>query len=104
MTIAAALEALRPPYKRQLDEDGVMVGVSRQALHEMLEHIAANGVEKALEVAFRYAGIGGDHHKAWVIDQMVRALTGDQYANWVHDACIGENGDADYTWSAGIPP
>lgn len=30
----------------------------------------------ALEVASKYAMYDGDHHKMWVIDQMVRHLTG----------------------------
>ena len=29
----------------------------------------------ALELAVKYGGIDGEHHKAWVIDQIVRALT-----------------------------
>jgi hypothetical protein len=33
-------------------------------------------VEEALEVAQTYGGTDGEHHKNWVIDQMVRALTG----------------------------
>ena len=33
-------------------------------------------IKRALDYAVRYGGIDGDHHKAWVIDQMVRALTG----------------------------
>lgn len=33
-------------------------------------------IAKALEFASEYAYIDGDHHKMWVIDQMVRALTG----------------------------
>lgn len=32
-------------------------------------------IAKALEFADCYGGIDGDHHKMWVIDQMVRALT-----------------------------
>lgn len=35
-----------------------------------------NGVPKALEVASDYGQCDGAHHKMWVIDQMVRALTG----------------------------
>jgi len=30
---------------------------------------------KAMEIALRYGQIDGAHHKAWVIDQMMRALT-----------------------------
>lgn len=33
-------------------------------------------IEQALEIIFRWGGIDGDHHRAWVIDQVVRALTG----------------------------
>ncbi len=33
-------------------------------------------IAAALDIADRFGGIDGDHHKAWVIDQMVRALTG----------------------------
>lgn len=33
-------------------------------------------IERALKLAVKYGGIDGDHHKAWVIDQMVRELTG----------------------------
>lgn len=31
---------------------------------------------RANQLAFKYAGIDGSHHKDWVIDQMVRALHG----------------------------
>lgn len=33
-------------------------------------------IEKALAVAIKYGLTDGAHHKMWVIDQMVRALTG----------------------------
>jgi hypothetical protein len=33
-------------------------------------------VERALHFASEYGYIDGDHHKMWIIDQMVRALTG----------------------------
>ena len=36
-------------------------------------------IEKAIDLAVQYGGIDGDHHKAWGIDQMVRALAGDRY-------------------------
>lgn len=60
--------------------------------------------EKAVELAVRYGGIDGDHHKAWVIDQMVRALTGDDYARVVAEAKAGEDGPETYRWDVGIPP
>lgn len=33
-------------------------------------------IDRAIDVAVRYGGFDGAHHKAWVIDQMVRELTG----------------------------
>lgn len=44
-------------------------------------------IQDALEVARRHGGHDGAHHKDWVIDQMVRALTGDQYEAWVAETC-----------------
>jgi hypothetical protein len=61
-------------------------------------------IDLALDFALRYGQIGGDHHKAWVIDQMVRALTGDQYEQWVREAKDGEDGPNTYDWDEGIAP
>jgi len=61
-------------------------------------------VAKALEVAERFGGSDGDQHKAWVIDQMVRALTGSAYTEWVAAACAGEDGPDTYSWDEGIAP
>ena len=36
---------------------------------------AERRIANALEIAFRWSQIDGEHHKAWAIDQMVRALT-----------------------------
>ena len=56
----------------------------------------------ALQFAETYACIDGEHHKQWVIDQMVRALCGDAfYRSWVEDY----NRDPDYAdWDEGIAP
>jgi hypothetical protein len=59
---------------------------------------------KALDIARQYGGIVGDHHRAWVIDQMVRALTGDGYAMFVADAKAGKDGPETYDWDEGIAP
>jgi len=50
----------------------------------------------ALEIAVRYGSIDGAHHKAWVIDQMMRILAGDNY-----NELIKENGGE---WDCGIAP
>lgn len=80
-------------------------------------------VSKALDYARQYGGIEGDHHKAWVIDQMVRALTGcpevskeaagysykaqgesQEYAKFLADTKAGNDGPDTYGWEVGIPP
>lgn len=71
----------------------------------------------ALEILDRSGGVEGDHHKAWVIDEVLRALTGclfervngrlvgvaggesDEYRAWV------KKRQADgYDWDVGTPP
>jgi hypothetical protein len=65
---------------------------------------AVGPTQMALEIATRWGGIDGDHHKAWVIDQMVRALTGESYAAFVTDARDGEDGPETYDWNEGVAP
>ena len=64
----------------------------------------AKRIYAAVELAVQYGGIDGDHHKAWVLDQMVRVLTGDDYARVVADAKDGEDGPDTYAWNEGIAP
>lgn len=85
-------------------------------------------IQQAITLAVKYGGIEGDHHKAWVIDQMVRALTGcpmilkdaidcngipytfedmgesQEYLEVVRDARKGEDGPQTYNWEVGIAP
>ena len=60
-------------------------------------------IAAALEVA-RYGTTDGDHHKMWVIDQMIRALLDDKYEDWVTEFCGGEDGPDTYEWDEGVPP
>lgn len=58
-------------------------------------------IRKAVEVAERYGGIDGGHHKQWVIDQMLRALLAHKYDSWVKEM----NADEEYDdWDVGIAP
>lgn len=59
---------------------------------------------EALECAHLFGGIDGGHHKMWVIDQMVRCLTGPGYQNWLAKQKSGEDGPDTYEWNVGIPP
>lgn len=75
-------------------------------------------VARALEIAADYGGIDGGHHKAWLIDQMVRALVGcpiidethltfgenPEYQEWVRVYQDGEDGALTYEWDTGIAP
>lgn len=61
-------------------------------------------IDQAIELAVRYGQIDGDHHKNWVIDQMIRLLAGDRYAAIITDAKVGEDGPNTYDWDCGIPP
>lgn len=80
-----------------------------------------DAIARALDIARRYGGIDGAHHKMWVIDQMVRALTGcptvkrtaneyetqgesEDYRRWVADARSGDDGPETYGWDVGITP
>lgn len=85
-------------------------------------------IQKALDVIIRYGGVDGAHHKAWVIDQIVRVLTGcpeherhlknakgtkfvvhtlgesEEYKKFVREMRDGEHGPDTYDWDIGIPP
>jgi hypothetical protein len=70
-----------------------------------------NRITNAIEIAVKYGGTDGAHHKDWVIDQMVRALATDpddpdctNYEDIVREAKAGEDGTDTYEWSVGIAP
>lgn len=58
----------------------------------------------ALDIAHRFGQVDEGHHKAWVIDQMVRELLGEDYEPWVRDYKSGEDGPETYSWETGIAP
>jgi hypothetical protein len=64
----------------------------------------AERIELALELISDYGQEDGAHHKAWVIDQVVRALTGDGYDAWITSYRAGEDGPETYSWDTGIAP
>lgn len=61
-------------------------------------------IKKVLELIFQYGQIDGDHHKTWVIDQIVRILTGDKYKEWVKEYTYDEETGECYGWNKGIAP
>lgn len=62
-------------------------------------------IKEALNIAWKYGQIDGNHHKMWVIDQMVRVLCGndEEYSDWVktYKTPDGENY---WEWDIGIAP
>lgn len=75
-----------------------------QCLEKGIVAADAERLDKAIALAVQYGGIDGDHHKRWVIDQMVRALAGPRYKQVVKEAKAGEDGPDTYDWDEGIPP
>ncbi len=68
-----------------------------------MEDLLASRIDEALKYAI-WGQVDGGHHKAWAIDKIVRALTGDDYDKFVADACDGEEGPDTYEWDEGIAP
>lgn len=61
-------------------------------------------IRSAIDLAIQYGGIDSSHHRAWVIDQMLRILAGDSYDALIKEANAGENGTNTYEWDVGIIP
>jgi hypothetical protein len=61
-------------------------------------------IRHALDLAHQWGGIDGGHHKQWIIDQMVRALAGPDYEQWVARRKPGDDGPDTYDWDEGIAP
>jgi hypothetical protein len=56
-------------------------------------------INKALDIAWESPDTQGAHHKQWIIDQMFRALTGDDMVYQMMISCY-----KDGEWDAGIAP
>ena len=57
-----------------------------------------------LGLVFQYGQIDGEHHKTWVIDQIVKTLTGENYEKWVQHYEYDEETGEEYEWDTGIAP
>lgn len=66
-----------------------------------------NTDDEILQLIMSYGGIDGDHHKQWLLDQIVRVLTEtrmDGYEGWVKQYQCGEDGPETYEWDTGTAP
>ena len=94
----------------------------------MEENMGNPDAVAALIFIKQYGGIDGGHHKQWVLDQVVRILTGcpeiegtaydtngveysytmlgesERYRKWLIDFRDGEDGPDTYEWDEGIAP
>lgn len=87
------------------DEETKEVGLPERAASPSASADLAPDVAGALEIIERFGSIDGDHHKTWVIDQVVRKLLGKGYAAWLVDMKDGEDGPNTYDeWDEGIAP
>lgn len=60
--------------------------------------------QAAIDIIVKYGGFDGEHHKDWVLDQVVRILAGSEYKRIVAEAKFGEDGADTYEWNEGIAP
>lgn len=64
-----------------------------------------NETIKEIEALIKtYGGFDGGHHKQWLLDQIVRKITGNTYEQWVSEWEDGEDGPKSYQWDCGIAP
>ena len=61
---------------------------------------------EAINMILRYGGTDGEHHKQWVIDQVLRILVGDKkkYDEVIKRACEVEDKKNKHEWDVGISP
>jgi hypothetical protein len=103
------------PVTNEQGWDGVGVTIK---LHEITDNIpwkhsltlpirlqnVGQRVSQVKEIITAYGCIDGGHHKQWLLDQVIRILTGDEYAQWVEDYQDGVEGPNTYEWDEGIAP
>ena len=68
---------------------------------ELIDHLKrGRRAERAVAIGLQYGPIDGAHHKDWVIDQMIRILSGAAYPQLI-GLYESEEG---YEWDTGIAP
>ena len=84
---------------------------------ELREDEANTRIEDAIKLLLNYAQTDGGHHKTWCLDQVLKALTGPRYEEFIHayeygfddedlsDSSIGyEPDDKVWEWDTGVAP
>jgi hypothetical protein len=81
------------------DYRGVLF-VGEEEVPESLE----DRVQLATDLILENAQTDGAHHKTWVLDQVLRVLTGDRYQQVIDAYCDGDDGEMAYDWDEGVAP
>ena len=71
---------------------------------EMIMKKISKKEQEILGLIGKYGGTDGAHHKQWLLDQIVREITGKDYEKWVSEYEDGEDGPETYLWDKGIAP
>ena len=85
----------------------IMIKFSKQELIDKLSCKLAeknNKKQQVLDLIFEYGGINGSHHKQWLLNEIVKVITEDEYKNWTAYFENGEDGPKTYEWDIGIAP
>lgn len=96
-----------PTFKASIDaafHKGMSYTEALEIAVVSLSSVISRQNDKAIGVAVKSGGFEEAHHKDWVIDQMVRSLSGDNYNKIVQEACSGEDGPNTYVWNKGVAP
>lgn len=104
LLLTRAIERAEKDRKAGYQDAGIspeQLRVRMQVDEDFDEQDYRHRAEYAIDAISGFGGIDGEHHKQWVIDQALRHLLGEEYAEWV----ANRNADKDYEpWDVGIAP
>jgi hypothetical protein len=75
-----------------------------EQIYDNIFETGTGDAEKALRILIDHGMADGAHHKQWVIDQAIRALSGAYYQDLITAYNHGEDGPDTYMWDEGIAP
>jgi hypothetical protein len=75
-----------------------------EQIYDNIFETGTGDAEKALRILIDHGMTDGAHHKQWVIDQAIRALSGAYYVDLITAYNHGEDGPDTYMWDEGIAP
>lgn len=83
-----------------MSEETITIDLGNYSSYEL-----ADRGERAVRLAIQYGQIDGEHHRLWVIDQMVRALLGNHRADETYTEMVTQyEKDREYSWDTGTAP